>query len=344
MPSLSADDIHIPIIRRDDLFMLNNSQKWHACLGAQDPWSYTTYMGPGTPHYPSDLTGFGLQTVLSSAWLRILKCHRSVHKSSANNVPEIWTFHPTLQAETRDANSDIPPISSILTQLLSTYQTTLTTGNTNSLILWHYLSLCLTTNPPMIEEAAGKNGPEEAKVAVEHLKNWAKSPMARRACLHAIQALVTLSNRCTSDRFMLHTEMSLFNAALVLGFYLLTAPRFEASIDTPCYDLFDDVDWTEVGDLGISQHASYQDRDYSAAITSTSSLSTHSPAIVFIQKGGPISFRGVEYCSPYAAARRSFMNFASQLEEMGKWNVQEYCKVLHIISDTLLLSDNSNGI
>jgi hypothetical protein len=36
------------------------------------------------------------------------------------------------------------------------------------------------------------------------------------------------------------------------------------------------------------------------------------------------------------------MNYAAHLEEIGRWNVEEYCKVLYIISDTLLPSDSTS--
>ncbi|XRM40665.1 hypothetical protein ABZX51_003977 [Aspergillus tubingensis] len=134
---------------------------------------------------------------------------------------------------------------------------------------------------------------------------------------------------------MLHTELALFHAALVMGFYQLTAFDWSGS-KSASFDLFDHVDWTQVGSIGL--YAADLPEDASAAHPNSSA------AVNFIQNGGPVSFRGAEYRNPYGAARRSFMNVAFQLEEVGQWNVQKYCKVLHIIADTLIYSEQETGM
>ncbi|KAL2823437.1 hypothetical protein BDW59DRAFT_173438 [Aspergillus cavernicola] len=304
MPILSPDEVQIPLIRGDDLFM--------------DPWNAPLFMAFDTQNYLRGLAGFGLQTVLTVTWLRILKSQRSI-QNPTDSMPELWTPHPSLHSGHTDTNS-ASFIVTCLPLIFNTYEASFKTGNGNSLILWHYLGLCLTTNLSVVEDAAGRNGPGAAKRAAETLNLWAKSPAARRACLHTIQVLLALTHHCQSDGVMLHSEMALFNAALVLGQATLHAMTF------------DDVDWAEVGASGLDVHTLQED--------ASSSISA---AAVFIRDGGRVCFRGAEYHSPYGAARRSFMDFASQLEEIGKWNVQEYCKVLHIINDTLFASDNMNG-
>lgn len=339
-PALSPPALHIPLLSDDNLFIAYNSRRWSSLIGPEGPWSSRRPpMGPTTLNHPLELTGFGLQTLLATIWLRILKCQRN-RSSTTGSRNELWTSWPSRQSELTD--SDTPSsISACLPVVFKTYATALKTGNGNSLILWHYLCMTLTTNLSVIENAAGRNGPEAAKRAVDSLKIWAKTPASRRACLHAIQALLAISEHRQCDGVMLHTEMALFHAALVLGLYLLTAPDFKLTVDTPCYDLFDPVDWVEVGNLGLTFTSSPPSppRDASPATDSAGAADSASAARSFIQHGAPVCFRGGEYQSSYGAARRSFMNFAAQLEEIGKWNVQEYCKVLYIISDTLFASD-----
>jgi hypothetical protein len=348
-PVLSTADIQVPIIGCDDLFTVFDSKKWTAHIGSHDAWDRVLSMAANSVDYVQDVTGFGLQTILGTTWLSILKTQRSAHC-----VSKLGTSHSASQ------NNDIK--ASCLPLLMRTYGGSLNSGNGNSLILWHYIGLCLTTNLSAIEDAAGRNGPEAAKAALGSLKTWADTPAARRACLHAISALTASSRQWLSEGVMLHTEMALFTAALVLGFYTVTAPRFEATDHNPSYDLFEDVDWTEVGDAGLLvQHDSshpqpeistspvrrpeLQIAAAAAASSSCSSSSSHSgpsttcAATIFIQNGGPVSFRGAEYHNSYGSARRTFMNYAAHLEEIGRWNVEEYCKVLYIISDTLLTSD-----
>ncbi|KAL2786640.1 hypothetical protein BJX66DRAFT_346690 [Aspergillus keveii] len=317
-PVLSPGEIQVPIIGPDDVFTVFNSKKWTALIGSQDPWNQVLSMAADSENYIQDLTGFGLQVVLAMTWLRILKSQRSVH-----SVSDIGTSHSSLQAH--DTNASCLPF------LIKAYGGSLMNGNGNSLILWHYIGLCMTTNLSTIEDAAGRNGPEAAKSAVDSLKTWANSPAARRACLHAIHALTASSHQRLSGGVMLHTEMALFTAALVLVFYIFTAPRFDTSDHTPCYDLFEDVDWAEVGNAGLGP-----------LISSSSPSSSTCAATIFIQNGGPITFRGAEYHNPYGAARRAFMNYAAHLKDIGRWNVEEYCKVLHIISDTLFASETGD--
>ncbi|KAL2839403.1 hypothetical protein BJY01DRAFT_257746 [Aspergillus pseudoustus] len=347
-PALSPREVQIPLLRDDNLFTLHDCRKWSSLISPEGPWSGRPSLAPlpAMSNYPPGLTDFGVQTLLAITWLRILKCKRS-HPSSSRSENTLWTSSPSLDTERIEADSP-SSICACLPLIFKTYETTLRTGNANSLVLWHYLCLSMTTNLSVIEDAAGRNGPEAAKEAVDSLKTWAKTPAARRACLHAIQALLAISEHRQCDGVMLHTEMALFNAGLVMGFYLLTTPKLESNVATPCYELFDAVDWVDVGELGFSTAnppSSPQGDVSSSSSYAADSCESASAACSFIRNGGPVCFRGAEYHSSYGAARRSFMNFAAQLEEIGRWNIQEYCKVLRIISDTLFINDevNPNG-
>lgn len=327
-PILSPENIQMPLTCCDALFTVYSSQKWKELAAIEDPWRQPLSVVLDIHNLPSGLSGLGLQTALTLIWLRILKPRRQVQGRAAH-VLEPWTPNGTLSCEnTEDSNA--ASVGSCLASAFDVYAWEFKRGNANLLILWHYLCLRLTSDLAVIEDAAGRNGPEAAKAALERLRPWAESPSARRACLHAAQMFMVINNHRRSDGVMLHSEMALFNAALVMGFYLFTAPNFKSS-DGACYDVFEEVDWTHIGTLGLESQS--LDGGVSSPV---------SAAAAFIQNGGPVCFHGAEYCSPYGAARRSFMNVASQLEEVGKWNVQEYCDVLHVISDTLLKPDGQN--
>ncbi|KAJ5726912.1 hypothetical protein N7493_005939 [Penicillium malachiteum] len=325
---LSPGQIHMPLVCSDALFKAHSSNKWRSLMGDGDPWNPPLSVVFDKQNLPPRLTRRDLQTTLSLIWLHVLKTrdHLECQKSS---IPSSMDEVPTLSSGPRDSIGP-PSATSSLCLFYKVHGSELNDGNTNSLILWHYLCISLTTSSTVIEDAAGRNGPEAAKAAVESLRLWAGTPSGRRACLHAAQILVTINRHCRSDGMMLHSEIALFNAGLVMGFYLFTAADCIPAGGS-CYDLFDEVDWVEVGSLGLEPEP-----------LETNNCSLTSPAAVFIRDGGPVSFHGAQFYSAYGASRRTFMNVASQLEEVGKWNVQEYCSVLRIISDTLFTSDSQS--
>lgn len=334
VPILFPGEVEIPLLGDDNLFILPNVERWNSHIGPDGPWRGTPSASPARPDYPLTLTGFGVQILLAVTWIRILKCQRSPGNSSHARGAQ-WIFNPSSPTGLPDTDG-LSSMNSCIPLILKTYETVLKTNNSNTLILWHYLGLSVTTDLSVIEDAAGRNGPGAAKAAVDTLKLWAKTPAARRACLHAMQALLAISDHRQGDGIMLHTEMTIFNAALVLGFYLLTAPSCDQDNGPPRYDLFDPVDWGQVAHLGLTMPTNLPQAE------APSPSSPPSATVTFIRDGGPVSFRGAAYRNPYGAARRTFMNFAAHLEEVGKWNVREYCKVLHIISDTLFEINNAD--
>jgi len=324
---LSPDKIEMPLVCSDALFMAHSSQKWKSMIGAGDSWNQPLSVVYEKHQPPPRLTTRDIQTALSVVWLSILQ-NRDHLERQKDSIPSSRDPYSTLSP----GNPDLCRQKSLASSLYTIYKvhgSEIRDGNTNSLILWHYLCISLTTNSTLIEDAAGRNGPEAAKTAVESLKIWAGTPSGRRACLHAAQILVIINKHCRSHGMMLHSEIALFNAGLVMGFYLFTATDCIPAGDGPCYDLFDKVDWDQVGCLGLEPEPLQTD-------TPPSDLT----ASAFIRNGGPVCFHGARFYSSYGASRRTFMNFASQLEQVGKWNVEEYCRVLRIISATLFTSDS----
>ncbi|KAJ5618597.1 hypothetical protein N7528_006708 [Penicillium herquei] len=326
---LSPERIHMPLVCSDALFKAHSSQKWSSLMGDEEPWNTPLSFFFDKQHLPPRLTRRDLQTTLSVIWLHVLET-RDHLQDRKNSISSSVDQNPALSSGSLNFVRSSSPTTS-LCLIYKEYGSELKNGNTNSLILWHYLCISLLTSSTVIEDAAGRNGPEAAKAAVESLRLWAGTPSGRRACLHAAQILVTINRHCRSDGMMLHSEIALFNAGLVMGFYLFTAADCIPS-GGPCYDLFDEVDWVEVGSLGLEPES-----------LETNNILPISPAAIFIRDGGPVCFHGAQFYSAYGASRRTFMNVASQLEEVGKWNVQEYCSVLRIISDTLFTSDSQNA-
>lgn len=216
-------------------------------------------------------------------------------------------------------NAEACSLAQELSRTFAANRSEFLTGNANSFLLWHFLNLQLTTSIFVVEDAAGRNGPEAAGLAVESLKVWTQSPIARRGFVHAAQTYLLMTRHRKSDGVMLHSEMAFFYASLVMGFYLLTAPVSD-SPERPPFDVLEDVDWDEIGEVGLCGGASPP---------------TPGSASVFIQHGGSVCFHGAAYRDHYGAARRTFMNFAAQLEEVGKWNTEDYCTVLQTLSNTL---------
>ncbi|KAL4895638.1 hypothetical protein BDV59DRAFT_211278 [Aspergillus ambiguus] len=315
-PVLSSRKIHTPFLPADDLFSIRHLENWRLALGDHDPWE-GMLAEPFDINCPrTGLSTFGTQTILSCMWLHILEAsHRLIESSHLPTQPLIFA-----------KNEEIHHIASGICLLYEACHAEFLTGNTNSVVLWHLLCLSITAHLPTIEVAAGRNGSQDAQEATSAITAWARTPTARRACLHAAQVLVVMDRQKRSDGVMLHSEMALFNAGLVMGFYLLMAPEPPESWDSSSgYDLLEEIDWISVGNKGLST----EEAPSSANLCS-------SPAARFIQSGGPVCFRGAKYRNAYGVARRTFMNFAERLGDIGRWNMEEYRRVLHIISDTLL--------
>ncbi|KAJ5631953.1 hypothetical protein N7490_008292 [Penicillium lividum] len=343
-PILRPENISIPVLCPDILFSHQSLVKWKAFLGASGNLTLFQSVPYDINRPPDGLSGFGLQIFLSCIWLDILTSRHRI-STEARCPPQHQALALTL-LELLSADTKSQSLGPGLVQAFKAYGHELANGNSNSILLWNLLCIQMTTNLPVIEDAAGRSGPEAAKAAVDSLRIWADSPRARRAFLHSTQTYLLITQHRNSDVIMLHSEMAFFTAALVMGFYLLTAPVFE-SPDRPPLDVFEELDWEKMGGEGMDSHSSSFEPSLpvlpassgSASSTplvprpSTPSMQSMS-AIEFIRHGGPVSFRQAQYTS-YGAARRSFMNFAAQLEEVGKWNTREYCEVLRILSDTL---------
>lgn len=190
----------------------------------------------------------------------------------------------------------------------------------------------------IFELAAGRNGADGAHAALANIAAWSQTWHARRACLHAAGIYSAMSRRRINDGTMFHSETSLFNAALVLGLYVFMMQPSEKeeqvlNTDLEPYELLSDVDWANLKEpdaLSFSPTEALQDGQISAAQT-------------FVKEGGVISFSGTICEGGYNAAKMILFEFASLLEEVGKWNSKGLCHILRIMSDSLLDMEERPG-
>jgi hypothetical protein len=124
---------------------------------------------------------------------------------------------------------------------------------------------------------------------------------------------------------MLPSETGLFQAALLLGLYVLvmkTGSHVPAQHNY--YELLADLDWRDVGDVGMGGTEHYADGVYLV------------PSAAFITNGGCLTFSGIPIAGGYASARRIIVQFANLLEDAGVWRTSEICRILHIMGDVLM--------
>lgn len=217
--------------------------------------------------------------------------------------------------------------------------------------------MCLLADLPLFELAAGREGPDRAKQALESISIWAQTPAARRACVHAAQTFAVMSGRRISDGTTSHSEIALFHGALVLGLYLFTVHDEDAPADPHAamrladdeelFELLDPVDWRTVGSEGMTVETvnpSSITTNNNALIQSTTPLTDlESPAKRFVMKGGTVSFNGAMHKGGYNSSRRILLDYANLMKSVAKWNVRGYCRILRIMSDTLIEVDDISG-
>ena len=204
----------------------------------------------------------------------------------------------------------------------------------NCMTLWHFLNLNLFAYLHTFELAAGRQGAESARRALDEIAAWGRTKHARRACLHATGVFKSMSRRRTGEGTMFHSEPALFSAALVVALYVFTVQDDPAHADTSPllnpevepYELLDDVDWSALD----------QESGSGLDATAGADAGERTPAAWFINQGGSVTFAGISCKGGYNAAKIVLLEFASLLEEIGRWNAKRLCQILMTLSDSLL--------
>ncbi|KAF5984302.1 hypothetical protein FCOIX_2805 [Fusarium coicis] len=248
----------------------------------------------------------GMTGLLSVIWARISQHQHQTRGARDINGDQLIA---SVDASTETGNN----ILHVLGDIYTNYSRFLRYRNPNCIAQWHFLNLNVLANLEIFEMASGRNGAESAYAALQEIANWSQTQHARRACLHAAGIYVAMSRRRANDGVMLHSDMSLFTAALVLGLYVFMMKPNEGHIDTDTesFELLNDIDWTNLCDP--------------MSIVENSGDNT-----VICEAG-------------YNAAKMILLEFASLLEEVGKWNAKELCHILRIMSDSLIEVDDRLG-
>lgn len=252
----------------------------------------------------------------------------------------------SLLSEDRDAAEHLIPwraigedsrdrsLVSIVARLAAIVTATPKTADLNARILWHSSCMTLNANLQIFELAAGRGGAGPAGKALEDITKWTQTPSARRACIHAAQIFKLLHNRKVSDPITINALTALFFAALVLGLYLFVVPRHaEENINgTLSYDVLEEVDWILVGQTGMTDTTTMPSIGSGVTFNHTN---RPIPAVAFIECGGMISIGGAAAAGGYTTARRTILDFATVMDDMGTWKPKTFSKILHIMSDVL---------
>ncbi|QMW34216.1 hypothetical protein G4B84_009682 [Aspergillus flavus NRRL3357] len=310
-----------------------------ALYRAQSPHDWTTLIQKGssitTPTVKLSHNDFYLPTlphqvhisclygIMSAILVRLTaNYHRLIIGSDLGQ--EDWHQHIPWRIYNLDKRAS--SITNVVIHFIRLYDTILANSNPNCIVIWHNLCLLLTADIRLHERAAGREGPEAMQTARQAIALWAKTPAARRACLHAAQIFHRLSNWKPMDGMGFQPARCLLNSALVLAFYTLVSP---GATETRLADSFDlataDIDWKVVGDEGMTDSTPEGEQSR-----------TDDPAVNFIRFGGPVVLCGKTYFGGASYARRLLLDFASLLDEVGRHWMAKYPRLLYMIHDTMV--------
>ncbi|KAL2205524.1 hypothetical protein CC79DRAFT_1359461 [Sarocladium strictum] len=202
----------------------------------------------------------------------------------------------------------------------------------NSAVSWHVLCMSLSANIRLLETAAGRSGPEAASMAMKEVSAWAGTSTARRAALHAVQIFNLLFKRRFCDPVKLHTIISLFQASLVLGFYICARKH----PDSPqVFDVYEPIDWVGIGSFGLT--------DEEASLDSLPSWVMQLPETQYIIQEQTLAFGDFIVTSGITEARKCWLQFASLMMGLGRWKARTFSRILHVMCDNLLEGESVGG-
>jgi hypothetical protein len=332
-PLLRADKIHFEHPSAPELFQASSARVWRRLTTG----SFSTTMmqtQDGLLSETQNTSPVGIVGLLSIIWIRILEIrpYGKIPPAADSALPN-EVFRVLAQEEAGKG------IGQMLNDVYLTYARVLRFKNPNCIAMWHFLNLNLFADLETFDLAAGRNGADDAHEALQRIAAWSQTWQARRACLHAAGIHASMNRRRIKDGTMLHSELSIFSAALVLGLcvFMMASNRDEPgspsnmSTDAEPYELLNDVDWP---DLSGAMSATSLSPVFNAEEVQ------ESPARRFVREGGVVSFSGVICDGGYNAAKMILLEYASLLEEVGKWDATGLCRILRIMSDSLLDIDD----
>ncbi|PNS17540.1 hydrogen peroxide stress regulator 1 [Sphaceloma murrayae] len=333
-PLIHPEAVQMSLPSDDDLFNARSAEEWHQLIQAGRNVEMPTIKPRGfhlkgsldsvliQPHPIQPFSMYSLLTVIKHMVSDTQ--HRYFAQIDDWNGLDRLVPWKTYRHDFRGC-SFVPTI----VQLAQAAITSRRHSDLNVAILWHNLNINLTANIQIFELAAGRSGALRGATALTDIATWSKTPAARRAAIHSAHTYRYLSNRKVSDTMMLNCLSALFSAALILGLFVFQIPQDETPTGGPQalpFDLMADVDWTLVGDCGLTDPVTNPVAMYDAH--------QRTAATDFINFGGPILLNGIP-ASGYVSARRVLLDFAHLMDEMGAWKPKTFSRILHIMSDVL---------
>ncbi|KAK4935603.1 hypothetical protein LTR10_023364 [Elasticomyces elasticus] len=276
---------------------------------------------------PSTLTHHSLETILVALYLQTTTIR---HRLPVAHYRSLESRAPST-AEAFSRSSKANEVIKTLLLLPSRYARLFRQRHRVSAFAWHNVCIALTADLDLLEIAAGREGLESAQTALVAVNNWAKTPSARRATLHAAQIFDILSSSRLSESNIARPDLLLFNSALIISMYLFVSSREEADQDASTFELLQDIDWTIVAGEGICGPS--QPGPASPEHTPQHLDSTSYAARDFIQNGGPVSFAGVGQCNNGVTAKKVLLSYVHLLEDVGKWRGSRYSRLLSTMSE-----------
>ncbi|KAH7389011.1 hypothetical protein BKA64DRAFT_725677 [Cadophora sp. MPI-SDFR-AT-0126] len=263
---------------------------------------------------PMDM--LGMHGLLSTIRIRISDdYYRLLSESGSDKSFVPWETFAT------DLRGNITRL--LVVEVLESYGDMMGLNNPNCMAMWHSTCIMLTADIRLFERGAGCAGTILAREAFSNIAIWTQTTGARRAILHAAQMYKIMSDRRASDGDPFHASNGLFTSALILSLYVLMVPAESITSTTPPFELLDTVDWRIVGREGLSHEFEYNGH-------------AEDPGVGFIRHGGPISLSGAVHSSGYQSARRILLQFVHLLDDIGKFRVERYTRILRILSSTLI--------
>ncbi|KAE8369835.1 hypothetical protein BDV27DRAFT_152714 [Aspergillus caelatus] len=330
-PVISTSTLHVALPCDFALYRAQSTHNWIALLQKGSnittptvKLSHNDFYLPTLPHQVHISCLYG---IMSAILVRLTaNYHRLIIGSDLSQAD--WHQHIPWRIYNLDKRAT--SITNVVIHFIQLYDTILAKSNPNCIVIWHNLCLLLTADIRLHERAAGREGPEAMQTARRAISLWAKTPAARRACLHAAQIFHTLSNWKPMDGMGFQPARCLLNSALVLALYTLVSPAgVTETRHTNTFDLATaDIDWKVVGDEGMTDSVSGEGQPQQSR--------TDDPAVNFIRFGGPVVLCGKTYFGGASYARRLLLDFASLLDEVGRHWMAKYPRLLYMIHDTMV--------
>ncbi|KAJ6044959.1 uncharacterized protein N7446_003156 [Penicillium canescens] len=323
-PITNPDTIQLILPCGDDLFNSHSSHRWTQLIRSGKRILSTTINAPSEntniPNLENPTEDFCIQAILATVQIRQSEAY---HRLLSNRAS-----YPFAPCHTYAMDGRARCLPSLQFQLITNYGETFDRLSPNALIMWHHMCMMLTADIQIFDLAAGRAGPLPARKALDQIAEWAQTPAARRACLHAAHIYKAMTNRKASDHPIFHSLLSCFSAALVLGLYTFMVPDSANTTSIGSVELMDDVDWCSVGTEGFT---SFMEPGGSQGFAPTDD-----PAVNFIRNGSTVYLRGTSFHGGYQSARRVLLDYASLLKDSGKWSVKKFSHILYIMSDVLM--------